>query len=72
MQKYHVCHVCGGEMHPKIESSTYRFNDVDVTVNDIRIFRCVSCNEGVLESDEAKRIEKIILQKANANINNKQ
>lgn len=65
MQKYYICHICGGEMYPILETEEYCYKDVQVTVDDIKVFRCVNCGEGILESDEAKRIEEIVLKKAN-------
>lgn len=65
MQKFHICHVCGGEMHPQIESSAYTFQGMLITVDDVCVFRCVNCGEGILESEEIKRIEKILVQTDN-------
>lgn len=64
MQKYHICHICGGEMHHQIESSEYQFQGMSVTIDDVRVFRCVNCGEGVLESQEVKRIEQIVVSHA--------
>ena len=61
MQKYHVCHICGGKMLPKIESTEYNFKGNPIRVDDIQVFRCENCGECILEADEVKRIEKIVL-----------
>jgi YgiT-type zinc finger domain-containing protein len=65
MQKMHICHICGEEMYPVLETKEYRLNNIPVTVYDIRVFRCVNCGEGILESEEVERIEKIVFSKFN-------
>jgi YgiT-type zinc finger domain-containing protein len=54
-------------MYPVLEAEEYCYKGVQVTINDIHVFRCVNCGEGILEADEVKRIEKILVQKANNN-----
>jgi YgiT-type zinc finger domain-containing protein len=60
MQKMHICHICGGKMHQALETKEYCYNNIPVTVKDVKVFRCVNCGEGILESEEAKRVEWII------------
>lgn len=67
MAKYHICHICGETMYPTLESEEYAFDGIKIVVDDVRVFRCTRCGEGILESEEAKRIEKIILERTNKN-----
>lgn len=64
MRNCHICHICGGAMHPQIESLEYKFDGISVTVNNVCVFRCSNCEESILESAEAKRIENIVLIKS--------
>jgi YgiT-type zinc finger domain-containing protein len=64
MQKVHICYRCGGKMHPVVESSEYCYNGVSVIVEDIRVFRCISCGEGILESEEVQKIQNTVLSKS--------
>ena len=65
MQKYHICHVCGEKMYPIVEPHEYSFKCFVVTVPDVRVFQCDNCGEEILESEEAKRVEDIILAQIN-------
>jgi hypothetical protein len=76
MQKMHICHICGGKMHQALETKEYQKNppkincaeyqnNIPVTVKDVKVFRCIDCGEGILEAEEAKRIENIVMTKAN-------
>lgn len=61
MQKIHICHICGEKMYPVLETEEHRYKGVQVTINDINVFRCVNCGEGILEAEEVKRIENIVI-----------
>ena len=65
IQQIHTCHICGGEMYPILETKTYCFDGIPVTVDGVKVFRCINCGEGILESEEVKRIEGIVLTKTN-------
>lgn len=65
MQKYHICHVCCEKMYPIVEPHEYSFKGVVVTVPGVRVFQCDNCGEEILESEEAKRIEDVILAQIN-------
>lgn len=65
MQKMHICHICGGAMYPKTEHSTYNFKGAMVTIPDVNVFRCENCGEGILEAEEVKRIEEVVVEKIN-------
>ena len=61
MKKCYICHVCGGNMHPTIEARKYVFHGISVMINDVHMFRCNDCGECILGSQEAKRIEEIVI-----------
>ncbi len=60
MQNFHVCHICGGKMFPCIEAHTYTYNGKNITINDVHFYKCEMCGEGILTSQEVKRIENIV------------
>lgn len=47
-------------MLPQITNETYTYQDKTVTVSGVRSFKCIHCDEVILEHDEVKRIEKIV------------
>ena len=61
MPKDYICHICGGHMRPCVEPHTYYCNGSTVVVQDAHCFKCENCDERILESQEVKRIEKIVL-----------
>ena len=62
MQKYHICHVCGNHMHRCVKDQEYYLNGHCIVVHDVEFFKCDKCDEAILESQEAKRVEKIVLE----------
>lgn len=67
MRNYHVCHVCGSKMYPTTEPHKYNFKEISTTISDVHVFRCEKCGEGVLETEEVKRIEEILRKKTEEN-----
>ena len=63
MRKNYVCHVCGENMDPIIETCDFKIQDAVVSIHDVHLFRCANCSERILESDEVKRIEEIVLSR---------
>ena len=61
MNDNHICHNCGGNMYPYIRQNKYRYKDHPVVIDDVEVFKCEKCGESILTSQEAKRIEKIVL-----------
>lgn len=61
MREYHICHICGCHMYPCVESSSFKQNGHIVEIPDVYFFKCEMCGEKILESEEAKRIEKAVL-----------
>ena len=65
MQEFHICHICGGQMYPTIESQTYKVRGYAIKIADVHCFKCNTCGETILESEEAKRIEDVVIAKIN-------
>lgn len=63
MRKYHICHVCGNRMHRCVNDQEYRIEGSSITVHDVEFFQCENCGESILESQEAQRVEDVILFK---------
>ena len=55
-----ICHNCGAEMVKKIEDDTYVIDGKEISIKNIEIQRCPNCQEGILTSEDAKRIENIL------------
>ena len=58
---YHICHICGNKMYKQITNETYIYHDKSIQVSNVHSFKCSHCNEIILEHDEVKRIEQVVL-----------
>lgn len=61
MQRYHICHICGNKMFKQITNETYVYQGKSIKVSNVHSFKCNYCDEVILEHDEVKRIEQVIL-----------
>ena len=57
----HICHVCGNNMYHCVEDREYHYNGKSVIAPDVELFKCDECGEAILTSQEAKRVEEIVL-----------
>lgn len=58
---YHICHICGNKMYMQITDETYVCRDKSIKVSNVLSFKCSHCGEVILEHDEVKRIEQVVL-----------
>lgn len=63
MTEYRTCYVCGCKMNHCVKNTKFKHKDRIIAINDVKSYKCECCGEEILELEEAKRIENIVLNK---------